>query len=195
MLHRYLQFYEMFQSQLAAATVVASPRAPSKPLASIQGAYQNPAYGTLETCAVPSAQSNASSLTDACAEVINHPVVQEILGAAPNATFIAPFQKYFSSYILFEHFDANIFNSTLIWSNYDVRQEEGLANDKEDSGHIVVWMLPRYEVEWVDTPADGTGWAFKGDFWGASGAAVTGVDDELVGATGKASAEVWFSVA
>lgn len=189
----------------------------------MEGRYENPAYGAFDVCYVQAASDLGSSSTSAgsasgkCAEIVAHPVVQKVFSAYHNSTsttghnadppptLIIPFPKFFTTYIMLRHFDGNTFNASMVWSNWDVRQREGYANNtalgEEDVGDMITGLDDRYEVEWVsaasssDASAPGggeAGWAFRGNFWGAGGEAADGVDGELKGKKGREGAEVWF---
>lgn len=126
--------------------------------------------------------------------MLSAPPVQRLLSDTNLAvpTIIIPFNRNFVTHLLLSHYDANTFNVTVVWTNWDVREAEGLREGRDhshgrDRGDLVLRWLERFEVEWV-TGTEETGLAFKGGFWGKEG-----LDSHSPEGVGKDSAEVWFT--
>ncbi|KAJ7651365.1 beta-lactamase/transpeptidase-like protein [Roridomyces roridus] len=138
-----------------------NPASPSVPFTAMEGTYSHGAYGPISPCFVQSTPSPA------CVDVF----------------------ASFSTHLRFTHFDANLFNVSVLWSNADVRKEEGYPRGED--GEVLIGLDDRYVAEWVDgdgqgNDGQGDGWAFTGNFWGSAGEV-----RDLVG-VGKEKAEVWF---
>ncbi|KAF5346704.1 hypothetical protein D9756_010344 [Leucocoprinus leucothites] len=198
------------------------PKSPSSPIKLLaQRTFDHPTYGTLQPCLVPSSLSLSS--TDhqldqraECSTLLDslpvHRILRETNLTIP--TLIVPWKRSFVTHLRLQHFDANLFNVTVIWSNAEVRREEGLATplrpspimdsriaiqtrdggqtplhtddgDDEDDGDMLIGLDEHFEVEWVVGEEEGL--AFKGGFWG-----MEGPDAKAPGGVGKESAEVWF---
>ncbi|KAJ7615928.1 beta-lactamase/transpeptidase-like protein [Roridomyces roridus] len=163
-----------------------NPASPSVPFISMEGTYSHGAYGAFYPCLVQSPPSPT------CADVLGSPVVQRILSVSNSSipTLIADFKRTGSTHLRFTHFDANVFNVSVLWSNADVRKKEGYPVGED--GEVVIGLDSRYVAEWVEGNGDrrgegeGDGWAFSGNFWGSAGDV-----RELVG-VGKEKAEVWL---
>jgi len=142
-------------------------------------------------------KNNESASSDYCTDLIRQPVFTRALEATSNSTLggntealvtLLP-DGLFASHIVLRQFDGDLFNASFIWSNYNMRVNTTYESD-DPEGYVITNIGSRVQAEWV---AEEEGWAFKGGLWGASGQAVLGIDGELVGAQGKASAEVWFA--
>ncbi|KAJ7748424.1 beta-lactamase/transpeptidase-like protein [Mycena metata] len=159
----------------------AHPIPPTSPFSAMEGTFTHGAYGTLSPCYV-----RTSGLSVPCTAALAHPVVQTILNAStPDIpTLIVPFKRTFSTHLRLVHFSANLFNASVIWSNYDVRRAEVHTL----GGDVLVGLDNRFTAEWVagEKGRAGDGWAFKGEFWGRDG------DVRELEGVGEASAEVWF---
>ncbi|KAJ3885239.1 beta-lactamase/transpeptidase-like protein [Lentinula edodes] len=103
-------------------------------------------------------------------------------------TLIIPYNGFFVTHIMLRHFCGNLFNGSIIWSNWVVREKEGYHQNHENVGKdIIIGFDNRFEVEWVhETKSAKGGLAFKGGFWGK------GKKAKAPTGTGKESAEVWF---
>ncbi|KAJ7624741.1 beta-lactamase/transpeptidase-like protein [Roridomyces roridus] len=165
------------------------PVAPTQ-FEAMEGVFENGAYGILAPCFV------STSSSQRCISVLADPVVRRIVD--PNIpTFIAPFKRTFATHVRLEHWQGNVFNASVVWSNGDVRRKEGYATGMdtgmgstglEDTGDVVVGLDNHFEAEWVPSSADRVGgWAFRGDFWGKFGEV-----RELEGSV-EEKAEVWFA--
>ncbi|KAJ3859249.1 beta-lactamase/transpeptidase-like protein [Lentinula novae-zelandiae] len=142
-----------------------APRLPTAPIASMEGAsFMHPTYGLLQPCYIE----------------------PEDTLAIP--TLIIPYNGFFVTYIMLRHFCGNLFNGSIIWSNWVVREKEGYHHNNENVGKdIIIGFDNRFEVEWVhETKSAQGGLAFKGGFWGK------GKKAKAPMGTGKESAEVWF---
>ncbi|KAJ7624764.1 beta-lactamase/transpeptidase-like protein [Roridomyces roridus] len=164
------------------------PVAPTQ-FEAMEGVFENGAYGILAPCFVSTSSSRR------CISVLADPAVRRIVD--PNIpTFIAPFKRTFAMHVRLEHWQGNVFNASVVWSNGDVRRKEGYATGMdtgmgstglEDTGDVVVGLDNHFEAEWVPPSADSVGgWAFRGDFWGKFGEV-----RELEGSV-EEKAEVWF---
>ncbi|KAJ4465720.1 beta-lactamase/transpeptidase-like protein [Lentinula lateritia] len=142
-----------------------APCLPTAPIASMEGAsFMHPTYGLLQPCYIE----------------------PEDTLAIP--TLIIPYNGFFVTYIMLRHFCGNLFNGSIIWSNWVVREKEGYHHNDENVGKdIIIGFDNRFEVEWVhETKSAQGGLAFKGGFWGK------GKKAKAPMGTGKESAEVWF---
>lgn len=168
-----------------------TPKQPSTAFERMTGSFSHPTYGDFNPCLV---QSDLTAVSDDCQKLAHHPVVAKALNATASSVneplaLVAPFSKFFVSYVVMRHFDGNLFNASFVWSNWDDREREGYSKNNE--GSLITGIDDRFEVEWVETETE-NGFAFRGNFWGASGEAVNGIDGEMKGARGKDGAEVWF---
>lgn len=134
-----------------------------------------------------------------CTDVFSLASSRRLLANTPldRLTYLATWDRSFSNLVRFEHFDGNLFNATVAWSNADIRRKEGLSKaDVEDEGDILIELDQRYNVEWVTAGGElgseegkkQEGLAFTGNFWGKEG-----LYSEAPVGLGKKSAEVWFS--
>ncbi|KAJ7236023.1 beta-lactamase/transpeptidase-like protein, partial [Mycena rebaudengoi] len=121
----------------------APPMLPAVPFADMEGVFTHGAYGDFHPCFV---MAHKTGLSEGCTRVIKGRVVQRILGAsdATVPTFVVPFRRSFSTHLRLAHFAGNIFNASLVWTNGDVRAEEGLGTD----GDVVIGLDDRYVAEW-----------------------------------------------
>ncbi|PFH51759.1 hypothetical protein AMATHDRAFT_2852 [Amanita thiersii Skay4041] len=160
----------------------ANVQPPSAPLESLEKSYSHPAYGTIQPCYVGGTH-NSSSL---CANLLNSSNAKLITAASdPNIpTFIIPFSSFTTTHFRLTHFDKNIFNVSMLWTNKEVREEEGYGSE----GSVLTGLDAGYEVEWVNPGQEGEGLAFKGGIWGM------GEGGRSPEGTGEASAEVWFKL-
>lgn len=201
-----------------------APENPTPPSAGFdklgQGKFHHPAYGTLAPCLVPSSLNRKSSpLSDEanqtplstgsinefenphtnCTHVFSLASSRRLLANTPldRPTYVATWDRSLSNLVRFEHFDSNLFNATVAWSNADIRRKEGLSSaGVEDEGDILIELDQRYNVEWVAAGGElgseegdsEEGLAFTGNFWGKEGPY-----SEAPAGVGKGSAEVWFS--
>ena len=162
------------------------PKAPSGSFTQFAGSsFSHPTYGTLQPCLVP---WTVSSLDDTpyphCVDLLASHPVRRILENSDLSipTLIIPWERTFATHLRLAHFSENLFNVTVIWSNAEVRQKEGLESD----GDVLYGLDEHYEVEWVHGEEEGL--AFKDGFWGKEG-----IDSRSPGGTGIDSAEVWFN--
>ena len=175
----------------------ATPEPPSAPFTSLaRESFSHPAYGILQPCLVPSSVSSSpDSVFESphCTNLLSSYPVQRILSVSNLSipTFIISWKRFFASHLRLTHFNENLFNVTVIWSNADVREREGYFCEEEAKGDVLGGLDDNYEVEWVHGTKNGKeeeGLAFKGGFWG-----MEGFDARSPGGVGKESAEVWFT--
>ena len=164
-----------------------SPKAPSAPFTQLAlSSFSHPAYGTLQPCLVPGTISFPGVVTTYphCVGLLASHPVQRILDHSDLSipTLIIPWKRTFATHLRLAHFSENLFNVTVIWSNAEVRENEGFEN----GGDVLIGLDEHFEVEWVHGEEGGL--AFKDGFWGKEG-----LDSRSPGGTGKDSAEVWFS--
>lgn len=176
------------------------PPLPSLPFSElVQNTYSHPTYGQLRFCqAEPPAPSSSretsagetlSTADQDCSTVLDLLAVKQILEITDTfiPTFISQFKSSFTTHIRLSHFSGNIFNATAIWTNSQVRMEEGHGSRdgdaRKDDGDIV-WPFVDFLVEWVTEKEEGL--AFEGGIWGMG----EGASEPL--GTGKEAAEVWF---
>ncbi|KAJ3573150.1 hypothetical protein NP233_g2618 [Leucocoprinus birnbaumii] len=192
------------------------PKPPAFPIHLLaQRTYKHPTYGSLQPCVVPSSLSNQTiEQRDECTSLLDSLSVRRILHETDLTipTLIIPWKRSFVSHLRLQHFDANLFNVTVIWSNVEIRQKEGYgtrpsdfmnsgiaiqtdqtqatlctpSDADEDDGDMLINLDEHFEIEWVVDEEEGL--AFKGGFWG-----MEGTDAKEPGGTGKESAEVWFA--
>lgn len=91
----------------------AVPSPPSSGFAALAGKYENLGYGSIELCRVPPTlpSSNACWLLAATVHITLPGAINPDI-----PTFIAKWDKTWSSHIKFAHFDGNIFNVSLLYS-------------------------------------------------------------------------------
>lgn len=172
----------------------ATPKLPSAPFTSLaQESYSHPSYGTLQPCLVPaSVPFSSDSLFEFphCANLLSSHPVQRILAAADLSipTYIISWKRFFVTHLCLTHFNENLFNVSVIWSNTEVRENEGHSDGKGEAKapDFLVGLDDHYEVEWVhdSNGQEQEGLAFKGGFWGG---------ERSLDGVGKESAEVWFA--
>lgn len=177
----------------------ATPKAPSAPFTSLaKESFSHPSYGTLRPCLVPASVPVYSDslfefpqLQFECANLLSSHSVQRILAATDlsTPTYIIYWKRFFVTHLRLAHFNENLFNVTAIWSNAEVREEEGYSDGKgEANGDLLIGLDHHFEVEWVHgRNGQEQGLAFKGRFWGS------GLDVRSPDGVGKESAEVWFA--
>jgi hypothetical protein len=170
----------------------ATPKAPSAPFTSLaEVTFSHPSYGTLQPCLVPaSVRLSSDSLFEfpQCVNLLSSHSVQRILAASDLSipTYIISWKRFLATHLRLAHFNENLFNVTVIWSNSEIREKEGYLDGE---GDLLTGLDDQYEVEWVhgSTGQEEEGLAFKGGFWGK------GVDAPSLNGVGKESAEVWFA--
>jgi len=171
------------------------PNPPSTPFIQLSATtFNHPTYGTLRPCLVPETVSYASPVSPSvfeghCESLLASYPVQRLLSDSNMSipTYITPFKRMFATHMRLAHFDKNIFNVTVFWSNAEVREREGYGRAGAGGDLILGWE-EHFEAEWVLAEGDvEEGLAFKGGFWGKEGP-----DSRSPGGTGKDSAEVWF---
>ncbi|KAF9049390.1 beta-lactamase/transpeptidase-like protein [Hymenopellis radicata] len=165
---RDLTIQNTFADAYQAITIPENPSDPSTPFADMEGTYSHPAYGTFNACYIDTSPS------EGCATAVNHPVIQQVLGNSTTPALVMPYPRYWAKYILFQHFDGNLFNASMIWTNWDMRREEGLETNMDEvtEGDVITGQDARFVAEWIDGQ-----WALRGDFWGASGDVVIQVGE------------------
>ena len=134
-------------------------------------------------CLVPETVSPTTYPQCECVDLLASQAVRRILENSDLSipTLIVPWDRTFATHLRLTHFSENLFNVSVIWSNADVRQEEGF----ESGGDVLYGLDNHYELEWVHGEEEGL--AFKDGFWGKEG-----LDSRSPGGPGKDSAEVWF---
>ncbi|KAJ3516168.1 hypothetical protein NLJ89_g1292 [Agrocybe chaxingu] len=184
------RYEKMYNENVAKAQKLAPrpspPTLPSKPFTSLaESSFSHPAYGTLKPCLVPETVPSAHlhSPQAHCGALLSSYTVERILSASNLSipTYIIPWKRTFATHLRLAHFDENLFNVTILWSNAEVRENEGYG----PGGDLLTGLDQHFEVEWVTTEDEGL--AFKGGFWGKEG-----LDSMSPGGVGKESAEVWF---
>ncbi|PPQ91367.1 hypothetical protein CVT25_004134 [Psilocybe cyanescens] len=169
------------------------PVLPHAPFASLtEKTFSHPTYGTLKPCLVAESVLSPKSPSyhqhhSHCDELLDSSAVQRILNGSnlTTPTYIIPWKRTFATHLRLAHFSENLFNVTVLWSNADVRAQEGLGTH-ESGGDLLIGFDERFEVEWVHGEEEGL--AFKGGFWGKEG-----LDSQSPAGIGKESAEVWFA--
>ncbi|CAA7271158.1 unnamed protein product [Cyclocybe aegerita] len=162
------------------------PTLPSRPFTSLaESSFSHPAYGTLRPCLVPETVPSAPFYSPQahCGAFLSSYAVERILSASNLSipTYIIPWKRTFATHLRLAHFDENLFNVTILWSNAEVREKERYGS----GGDLLIGLDQHFEVEWVS--GENEGLAFKGGFWGKEG-----LDSKSPGGEGKESAEVWF---
>ncbi|PPQ81653.1 hypothetical protein CVT24_002831 [Panaeolus cyanescens] len=170
----------------------ATPVPPSKPFQVLATrTFNHPTYGTLQPCFVPLRQARLSQLRQAvflhedslththahCQALLSSYPIQRILSVTDLSipTYIIPWTRTFASYLRLTHYSGNLFNVSVLWSNYEVREKEGYhthqgshrRTSSHDLGDFLVGFDEAHEVEWVH--GDEEGLAFKDNFWGKEG--------------------------
>ena len=161
-----------------------SPKAPSGTFTQLgESSFSHPTYGMLLPCLVPETVSPTTYPQCECVDLLASQAVRRILENSDLSipTLIVPWDRTFATHLRLTHFSENLFNVSVIWSNADVRQEEGF----ESGGDVLYGLDNHYELEWVHGEEEGL--AFKDGFWGKEG-----LDSRSPGGQGKDSAEVWF---
>ncbi|KAF9449778.1 beta-lactamase/transpeptidase-like protein [Macrolepiota fuliginosa MF-IS2] len=183
-------------------TPVPRPDHPSPPTVSFSDlqkrTYRHPTYGMLKSCVISSSpldstetEQTVTAVADDCPAIISSLPVQRILDISDLSipTLIIPFKGRFTTHIRLTHFTGDVFNATAIWTNAEVRLEEGLGSVENghwtDDGDVVIPLLD-FEVEW-SARGGVEGLAFKGNVWGRGVGAREPVGD------GEEGAEVWFT--
>lgn len=140
---------------------------PDLPLDSIPGTYTDPAYGELVICSVTPATNQPYSCTETLA---GNPFTGQSNTTGP--TYLAAFPKFWSSHLLFTHYNGSLFT---------VRSS---AHYPETGQDVVA------QFEWFQAVFAEEGVAFVGGAWGAG----PGVE-ERDWRSGKLEdvAEVWFA--
>ncbi|XP_006462727.1 hypothetical protein AGABI2DRAFT_179366 [Agaricus bisporus var. bisporus H97] len=177
--------YKEIDRRQKQASKIFTPRPPHPPLPSlpfselVRKTYSHPSYGQLRLCQATSPAPSSPwenlwgetfSIADQdCSVVVNSPAVKRILETTDLSvpTFISQFKSIFTTHIRLSHFSGNVFNATAIWTNSQVRMDEGYGSwdggtwkDDED----VMISLMEFSVEWATEREEGL--AFKGGIWG-----------------------------
>ncbi|PFH48758.1 hypothetical protein AMATHDRAFT_64704 [Amanita thiersii Skay4041] len=160
----------------------ADAQPPSASFESLEKSFSHPTYGSMQPCYVGGTYNTSSF----CANILDSSNVKSIIAASdPNIpTFIATFGQGFTTSIRLTHFDKNIFNISMLWTNKETREEEGYGSE----GSVLIGLDDSYELEWVNPGQEGEGLALRGGIWGMGG------DARSPEGTGEASAEVWFKL-
>lgn len=115
--HSYRQILLSIAARSATATTsfpsnITSP--PNIQLARLPGKYSNPSYGSFELCPISSPRNSHSA---ACKDVILE-APRMLPGAIDPSklTFVAKWDKVWSTHLVFTHFNMNIFNVTILMS-------------------------------------------------------------------------------
>jgi len=175
----------------------ATPEPPSAPFTSLaRESFSHPAYGILQPCLVPASVSSSPDSvfqSQHCTNLLSSYPVQRILSVSDLSipTYIISWKRFFVTHLRLTHFNENLFNVTVIWSNAEVREKEGYFDGEDEvKGDVLTGLDEKYEVEWVHgkNGKEEEGLAFKGGFWG-----MEGLDARSPGGVGKESAEVWFT--
>ena len=173
----------------------APPLSPNAPFTSLaKESFSHPSYGVLQPCLILASvpfSSDALSEFSHCANLLSSSSVQRILGVSDLSipTYIISWQGFFTTHLRLTHFNENLFNVTVIWSNAEVREKEGYSDGENGTkGDVLIGLDEHYEVEWVHGENGEEGLAFRGGFWGMGE-----LDACSPGGVGKESAEVWFS--
>ncbi|KAF9524491.1 beta-lactamase/transpeptidase-like protein [Crepidotus variabilis] len=187
------------------------PKHPNVPKASLVSlanhSFGHPTYGNLKPCFVPGSAlpllEDSLSLPERshCANFLALPPTQRLLAETDltSPTFLIPHEVGFATHLLLRHFNGNVFNLTVVWTNWAVREQHrfkhelpGLYSSQDqsfegDQGDLITRWPETFEVEWVDNSEGEYGLAFRGGFWGKEGP-----DSSSPGGTGRDGAEVWF---
>ncbi|TFK22695.1 beta-lactamase/transpeptidase-like protein [Coprinopsis marcescibilis] len=194
-------------------------RLPSAPLAQLGSkVFRHGAYGTLTPCLITEGftaphthvevendtqahlhlDSSPGDSSSYCNTVLSLPSTQRLLAASNLSipTFIASWDRTFSTHLRLTHFDGNTFNVSVVWTNNEVRIREGYhsLDGEVDEEAVLIGLDDSFEVEWVtpdldkNGPGETEGLSFKRGFWGKEGIDSEEPQDGL----GKDSAEVWF---
>ena len=125
----------------------ATPEPPSAPFTSLtRQSFSRPAYGILQPCLVPaSVSSSPDSIVESphCANFLSSYPVQRILSVSDLSipTYIISWKRFFVTHLRLTHFNENLFNVTVIWSNAEVREKAGYFN----GGDILTGLDDRFE--------------------------------------------------
>ncbi|KAH6885585.1 beta-lactamase/transpeptidase-like protein [Coprinopsis sp. MPI-PUGE-AT-0042] len=179
------------------------PKLPSAAFESLgRKKFVHPTYGTLIPCLVPESMTSLRSPTSVfdnphtnCTNVLALPSSRRVLenSALDRPTYLIQWDRLFTNIQRLTHFDGNLFNVSVAWSNADVRKEEGYSDDgdvlAERGIYDVEWVQPRDDASPAHTSERKEGLSFRGNFWGKDGPHSEAPAEGL----GKESAEVWFS--
>ncbi|KAJ7840748.1 beta-lactamase/transpeptidase-like protein [Mycena leptocephala] len=159
---RYRQILLSIAARSAAATTslpsnITSP--PNIQLARLPGKYSNPSYGSFELCPISSPRNSHSA---ACKDVILE-APRMLPGAIDPSklTFVAKWDKVWSTHLVFTHFNMNIFNVTILMSipTDDPKEPFWVTGDQFQRG---------VTMEFAEHHGTGKiGFGLMGDFWGA----------------------------
>ncbi|KAJ7579245.1 beta-lactamase/transpeptidase-like protein [Mycena floridula] len=150
------------------------PSASSGDFVNLAGKYHNSGYGDIELCLVSAPHSASCRDTLREASTILPGIDQD----SPS-TFLARWDRFWSSHLLLQHFDGNLFNMSALASRMIPRTRE-FWTDHVSRDQII--------TAGFDFASNGqvAGFGFTG-IWGA-GAGIRGPD----GDTAEERAEVWF---
>jgi len=151
--HRYEKLWnEKVKTAQKTTPRPSSPIEPSAPFVALASkTFGHLTYGALKPCLIPSSLPDPNSTyplrTHAhCAALLSSHPVQRILSISDlsTPTYIVAWKRTFATHLRLSHFDENLFNATVLWSNADVREKEGYGSIK---GDILVGLDFNFNVE------------------------------------------------
>jgi hypothetical protein len=135
-----------------------SAKPPTSDYKNMAQAFHHPTYGYVSPCHL-----QARSPSPSCHEFLHSDTVKPLIGSLDHSipTLIAPFYRFFSSHLVFTHFDGDLFNVTIFFGNAESRRQQGLSEDGD-----VVFERGHSLAMWMDGSIDGRGWGMMGNWWG-----------------------------
>jgi len=135
-----------------------SAKPPSSEIKNMAQTFRHSTCGFVSPCHL-----QAKSPSPTCVSFLRSDTVKPIIESLDYSipTLIAPYYRFFSSHLVFTHFDENLFNVSIFFSNADIRRERGLSEDGD-----VVFERDTALALWMDHSIDGRGWGMMGNWWG-----------------------------
>ncbi|KAK7436882.1 hypothetical protein VKT23_017984 [Stygiomarasmius scandens] len=165
-----------------------NPINPSVSFSSIAGAYNNPAYGSIELCLV-SGSPEDRYMSDSCRKLLKEiPLRLPDTVNASVPTFLAQWDKVRITHLKLEHFERNLFNASILSSMPILNTTT--ENAKNVQAYWVSTWLDGIEAPTAEIAVDGNkvcGIGIVG-IWGAGQGIGRPHGDSV-----KQRAEVWFA--
>ncbi|KAF5373123.1 hypothetical protein D9758_001604 [Tetrapyrgos nigripes] len=167
------------------------PASPSVSFFSIAGAYNDPGYGYIDLCLIPQQDEDidAAKQPDSCQALL-----EEVPTRLPDTintsvpTFVARWDKLWTTHFIFEHFNGNLFNATALASHPILDTSLVPANANANETYFTQkWELASATAEIVVDDGKVTGFGLTG-IWGPG----PGVESPR-GENVQERSEVWFA--
>ncbi|KAF5373158.1 hypothetical protein D9758_001587 [Tetrapyrgos nigripes] len=179
------QVSAQFEQIMALPQRPSEPADPSAPFSSIAGVYNDLAYGRIELCLVTPQGAHNVTQSDSCRALVDDVPTKlpDVDTSIP--TFVAKWDKLWSTHLVLRHFDGNLFNGSALFSTPILNSSLVNASHSQTYFTQSFETLPNAEFAIEDGKAVGFGLT---GVWEAG----TGIEDPS-GDTVQERSEVWFA--